>query len=76
VVLTDNHLPGWLAEVDGKSAGVLRANHLFRAVEVSPGEHRLVFRYRPDSWLFGGTGSLLTLCAAGLWVRKGKRGQP
>lgn len=42
--------PGWIAEIDGKEVPVLRADHLFRAVEVPPGSHRIVFSYRPLSW--------------------------
>jgi hypothetical protein len=43
------YYPGWIAEIDGKPAPVLRADILFRGVEVPPGEHRVVFRYAPFS---------------------------
>ena len=39
--------PGWIAEVDGKRVPVLRADVLFRGVEVPAGRHRVVFRYAP-----------------------------
>ena len=42
--------PGWVAEIDGQEVPVLRADHLFRAVELPPGSHRVVFAYRPLSW--------------------------
>lgn len=42
--------PGWVAEIDGEQVPVLRADHLFRAVEVPPGNHRIVFSYKPLSW--------------------------
>ncbi len=43
------YYPGWIAEIDGKPARVLRADVLFRGVEVPPGDHRVVFRYSPFS---------------------------
>jgi hypothetical protein len=44
------YYPGWVAEIDGKPAPVLRADVLFRGVEVPPGHHRIVFRYAPFSF--------------------------
>jgi hypothetical protein len=44
------YYPGWIAEIDGKEAPVLRADVLFRGVEVPAGEHRVVFRYAPFSF--------------------------
>ncbi len=49
LVLHDAYYPGWVVEVDGKPARMLRANVLFRAVEVSEGRHRVVFTYAPFS---------------------------
>lgn len=63
VALTDTWAPGWLAEVDGAPAEVLRADYAFRAVAVPAGKHRLVLRYRPRSIVVGG---LVTFAAAGL----------
>lgn len=41
--------PGWIAEIGGQEVPVLRADHLFRAVEGPAGHHRIVFRFRPWS---------------------------
>jgi len=49
VVLTDSYYPDWNAFVDDVRKPLWRANSLFRAVEVSPGEHTVVFRYQPAS---------------------------
>ncbi|MEZ5852699.1 MAG: 6-pyruvoyl-tetrahydropterin synthase-related protein [Hyphomicrobiaceae bacterium] len=49
VVLNDIFYPGWIAEVDGKPKNILRADALFRAVEVTAGRHRIVFRFAPLS---------------------------
>ena len=72
VVLTDCFYPGWKAFVDGEERPILRANTLFRAVEVAPGAHTIVFRYRPASLLWGAAISLASLffIFAGLVVER------
>jgi hypothetical protein len=49
LVLHDIHYPGWEVYVDGERRPILRANLLFRGVEVPPGRHRVEFRFRPLS---------------------------
>ena len=49
LVLHDSYYPGWIAEIDGKEAPILRADILFRAVEVPAGIHRVTFRFAPFS---------------------------
>ncbi len=49
LVLHDIHYPGWEAWVDGERRPVLRANLLFRGVEIGPGRHRVEFHFRPMS---------------------------
>jgi hypothetical protein len=39
--------PWWRAEVDGEPAPILKADVLFRAVEVEPGRHRIRFVFHP-----------------------------
>jgi hypothetical protein len=50
LVLREPYYPGWFVEVDGQPARLLRANVLFRGVEVSEGSHRVVFSYAPFSF--------------------------
>lgn len=47
VILNDVWHPWWEVAVDGRAAKIERANVLFRAVEVTPGRHRLVMEFRP-----------------------------
>jgi hypothetical protein len=47
VVLNDPWQPWWFASIDGKPAEILRANVLFRAVEVPPGRHIVRFEFHP-----------------------------
>lgn len=49
LALHETWYPGWIAEIDGKRIPILRADILFRAVEVPAGRHRVVFRYVPFS---------------------------
>ncbi len=47
VVLNDIWHPWWRAEVDGVDAEILKANVLFRAVQVPAGKHVVRFTFRP-----------------------------
>jgi hypothetical protein len=49
LVLHEAYYPGWFVEVDGQPARLLRANVLFRGVEVSEGRHNVVFHFAPFS---------------------------
>jgi Bacterial membrane protein YfhO len=57
VVLHDIFYPGWRVRVDGHEKPVLRANILFRGVEVPAGHHSVRFSFEPLS--------LANLAAAG-----------
>lgn len=48
-VLNDVWHPWWRAAINGRPAPVLKANVLFRAIEVPPGRHTIRFVFRPLS---------------------------
>ena len=49
LALHDTWYPGWVAEIDGERAPILRADVLFRGLEVPAGRHRVVFHFAPFS---------------------------
>ncbi len=70
VVLTDTYYPGWQARVNGKSAVILRANGMLRAVSVPAGPVDIVFEYVPKSFYAGitiATAALLLLSCFFVW---------
>ena len=49
LVLHDLYYPGWIVTVNGARKPLLRANGLFRGVEVGPGQSTVEFIFRPFS---------------------------
>jgi hypothetical protein len=49
LILHEPYYPGWVVEVDGEPARLLRTNSLVRGVEIADGMHRVVFRFAPFS---------------------------
>ena len=60
LVMSEVYYPGWVVEVDGRQAEVLRANYAFRAVFLSEGAHQVRFSFQPVTWKVGLTCSLIT----------------
>jgi hypothetical protein len=69
LVLHDLHYPGWVAEVNGREMPIVRANLLFRAVEIPAGKNTVVFSFRPLSL------ANLSSAARGLLIR-GRPNEP
>jgi len=59
--LADQYFPGWSATVDGVTTPILRANYLFRAVEVPAGESTVEFVYAPSNVYLGAAISATTI---------------
>jgi hypothetical protein len=67
LVLSEVYYPGWRAWVDDKEVDVLRADFLFRAVEVPAGTHRVRLLYDPP-WFKVGVGFFaVTLLGLMVW---------
>lgn len=49
LVLSELAYPGWQVTVDGKRTDLKVFDGIFRAVEIGPGSHQVVFTYRPLS---------------------------
>ena len=67
VVLSDVWYPGWHAWIDGTPAPMLRANYLFRAVEIPEGEHYIQLKYLPMIFYAGAGVSVFACCWILLW---------
>ena len=63
LVVSENFYPHWRAFVDGEEVPVLRANYVWKAVYLPPGEHRVELRYRSPAVLAARTVTLLCLGA-------------
>ncbi len=65
LVLGESWAPGWHVWIDGRPAPVLRANLIHRAVKLSPGSHRIEFRYLPTAFRVG---LYLSCGALAIWL--------
>src|SRR5262249_31392030 len=53
LVLTETWYPGWQATVDGNFVPIYKANHLFRAIEIPQGKHKVEMSFSPRSFWLG-----------------------
>lgn len=53
LVLMDQMLPGWTAEVDGKPSHIYRANAVGRAIPLLGGKHRVLMSYHAPGFAVG-----------------------
>ncbi|SEL51462.1 YfhO family protein [Parapedobacter koreensis] len=73
---------GWKAFVDGKELPILRANYLLRALQLPGGNHKVEFKFEPQSYHLGETislvGSIILVLGIGLavWLEVKKKAEP
>jgi hypothetical protein len=76
VVVAQTWYHDWRAEVDGKPARLLRANHAFQAVEIPEGRHRVQLIYRDRAFETGAVVSVLALLVCFIYVAISSRQNP
>jgi len=59
--LSDTFFPGWQVSINEKLGEILRADSVFRAVEVPPGNSHIEMSYSPNSYKAGATISAISL---------------
>ncbi len=52
---------GWIIEVDGKRADLIKINDSQIAIEISEGTHKVTFTYRPKCYVYGSALSIIGL---------------
>ncbi len=62
--------PGWDAKIDGVKTDIFESNMAFRAVYVPRGNHTVVYRFFPYSFVVGGLISLVTILGCFVLARK------
>lgn len=66
LLLTDTYYPGWKVFINGKEEKIMRADGIFRAVELPSGNSDITMVYKPTSFKIGAIISIISL--AGLAV--------
>ncbi|MDD5231067.1 MAG: hypothetical protein PHC43_07025, partial [Candidatus Marinimicrobia bacterium] len=72
LVLGDAYYPkGWAARIAGVETPIFQVNHVLRGIQVTPGNHEVVFEFKPRSYLIASrissiTNTLIWLALAGV----------
>ena len=70
LVLSEVYYPGWRAWIGEREVQVLRANYLYRAVELPAGTQRVRLLYDPVSFKIGVGLAVVTVVMLGVWLVK------
>lgn len=71
LLLSEVYYPGWRGWVDEREVQVLRADYIFRAIELPAGKHHVRFLYDPTSFKIGETLFGITAFALLGWSFRG-----
>ncbi|NOQ75675.1 MAG: hypothetical protein GQ574_26950 [Crocinitomix sp.] len=73
---------GWKAYVDNEEVPISRVNYVLRAIEVPAGDHTITMEFKLDSYAKAttmatiGSGAILLLLLAGLYLESKREGEP
>ncbi|MDD2851993.1 MAG: YfhO family protein [Desulfuromonadaceae bacterium] len=78
LVLGEKYYKGWQATVDGINTEIVQVNHILRGVYLTPGNHKVEFRFDPLPFRIGKYLTLVSFAFfAGMlvreWINRGKR---
>jgi uncharacterized membrane protein YfhO len=79
LVSTERVAPSWRVHVDGAEQRTATVNYFFRGVRLPPGSHRVMFEYRPTSFLVLLVTSYIAMLAAlavATWLWQSERQRP
>jgi len=60
-IFPGNYEKGWKAWIDGIESSVFSVNLFFKGIYIPPGQHKIILRYLPDSFICGTIISLFVL---------------
>lgn len=70
LLLTDTFFPGWKVSVNEIPGKIIRADSVFRAVEVPPGQSKVTMTYSPESFRIGAIISLVSISTLLVFIFK------
>lgn len=68
LILTETNYPGWQAYLNNRPVQIYTAFGIFRAIDLPPGENKVVFKFRPLSFTIGAMITLFGLAVALLMI--------
>ena len=70
LMVSDTWYPGWKVYIDGKPASILKADTVFKGVQLTSGQHTIEFVYKPVIFYVGLGLSLFSSLLLGLIIKR------